>query len=103
MYCYKITVVFIVYSCLFSTWFFVLTQQIFEEQETSWQDSCKQWKLLLSKTNQMYNISHLSYFGTTLYTFHLLASSHRTCMTYTWCCMYSLRPLMMEGETVRNV
>jgi hypothetical protein len=31
-----------------------------------------------------------------------LASSHRTCMTYTCCCMYSLRLLMMEGETVRN-
>ena len=28
-----------------------------------------------------------------------LASSHITCMTYTWCCMYSLRLLMMDGET----
>jgi hypothetical protein len=27
-----------------------------------------------------------------------LASSYRTCMTYTWCCMYSLRLLMMDGE-----
>jgi len=31
----------------------------------------------------------------------LLASSHRTCMV--WCCMYSLRLLMMDGETVRNM
>jgi len=61
-----------------------------------------------SKTNQMHNISNLFYFGTTLYMFRtvspsiirslrlyiqhqvcviqvlwLLASSHRTCMTYT--------------------
>jgi hypothetical protein len=28
-----------------------------------------------------------------------LASSHRTCMTYTWCCMYCLRFLMMDGKT----
>jgi len=27
----------------------------------------------------------------------------RTCMTYTWCCMYSLRFLMMDEETVRNM
>jgi len=33
----------------------------------------------------------------------LLGSSHRTCMTYTWCSMYSLRLLMMDGETVRNM
>jgi hypothetical protein len=32
-----------------------------------------------------------------------LASSHRSCMTYTWCCMYSLKLLMMDGETVRNM
>jgi len=31
----------------------------------------------------------------------LLASSHRTCMT--WCCVYSLHLLMMDGETVRNM
>jgi len=45
-----------------------------------------------SKTNHMHNISNLFYFGTTLYMFQtvspsiirsLLASSHRTCMTYT--------------------
>jgi len=82
-----------------------------------------------SKTNQMHNFSNLFYFGTTLYMFltvftsiirslrlyiqhqvyviqvlWLLAgvSSHRTYMTYTWCCMYSLRLLMVDGETVRN-
>ena len=32
-----------------------------------------------------------------------LASSHRTCMTYTWCCMCGLRLMMMDGETVRNM
>jgi len=32
----------------------------------------------------------------------LLASNHRTCMTYTWCCMYSLRHLTIDRETVRN-
>jgi len=57
----------------------------------------------------MHNISNLVYFGTTLYMFRtvfpsiirslrlyiqhhtiqVLTSSHRTCMTYTWC-MYSL-------------
>ena len=63
----------------------------------------------------MRNISNLFYFGTTLYEAHvsdglsvhhqdctyrirymsyrfcgcLLASSHRTCMTHIWCCMYS--------------
>ena len=31
------------------------------------------------------------------------ASSHKTFMTYTWCCMYSLRLMMMDGETVRNM
>jgi hypothetical protein len=31
----------------------------------------------------------------------LLASSHRTFMV--WCCMYSLRLLMMDGETVWNM
>ena len=36
--------------------------------------------------------------------FHFIpASSHITCMTYTWCCMYSLRLLMMDEETVRNM
>ena len=85
------------------------------------------------KTNQMHNISNLFYFGTTLYMFRtvspsiirslrlyiqhqvyviqvlwllascLLASSHRTCMTYIWCSMYILRLLMMDGETVRNM
>jgi len=30
----------------------------------------------------------------------LLASSHRT---YTWCCMYSVRLLMMDRKTVRNM
>ena len=30
---------------------------------------------------------------------YLLATSHRTCMTYTWCCIYSLRLLMMDGKT----
>ena len=80
-----------------------------------------------SKTNQMHNISNLFYFGTALYMFRmvclsiirslnrtysircisfrfcdwLLACSHRTCMV--WRCMYSLRFLMMDGETVRNM
>jgi len=25
------------------------------------------------------------------------------CMTYTWCCMYSLRLLMIDRETARNM
>jgi len=29
----------------------------------------------------------------------LQASNHRTRITYTWCCMYSLRHLMMDDET----
>jgi hypothetical protein len=33
----------------------------------------------------------------------LLASSHRTCMTYTCRCIYSLGLLMTEGKTVRNM
>ena len=28
-----------------------------------------------------------------------LASSQLTCMTYTWCCLYSLELLMMDGKT----
>jgi len=38
-------------------------------------------------------------------TLHLtfVASSHKTCMTYAWCCMYSLRLLMMDGKTFRNM
>jgi hypothetical protein len=28
-----------------------------------------------------------------------LASSHRTCVTYNCCCMYSLRLIIMDGET----
>ena len=31
----------------------------------------------------------------------MLASSQLTCMV--WCCMYSLRLLMMDGKTVRNM
>ena len=27
----------------------------------------------------------------------------RTCMIYAWCCMYSLRFLMLDGETARNM
>ena len=78
-----------------------------------------------SKTNQMHNISNLFYFGTTLYiseglSIHhqesktiysircisysfcgcLLASRHRTCVVW---CMHSLRLLMMDGETDRNI
>jgi hypothetical protein len=80
-----------------------------------------------SKTNQMHKVyvileQHSTCFGRSLrpssgvygckysirymsYRFCgcLLASSHSTCMTYTWCCMYSLRLLMMDGETVRNM
>jgi len=32
-----------------------------------------------------------------------VACSQLTCMTYTWCCMYSLELLMMDGKTVRNM
>jgi len=32
-----------------------------------------------------------------------LASTQLTCMTYTWCCVYSLELLMMNGKTVRNM
>jgi len=32
-----------------------------------------------------------------------LASSQLTCMTHTWCCMYRLELLMMDGKTVRNM
>ena len=32
-----------------------------------------------------------------------LASSHRICMTYNWCCMYSLSLPMVDGETVRKM
>ena len=28
-----------------------------------------------------------------------LASSHRTCMKYTWCCVYNIRLPMMDGKT----
>jgi len=42
-----------------------------------------------SKTNQMNKISNLFYFGTTLHMFQ--------------CCMYGLRLLMTDGETVRNM
>ena len=73
-----------------------------------------------SKTNQMHNISNLFYFGTTFYMFWTVfpsiirslrlyiqhqeyviqvPSSHRTCMTYTSCYMYSLSLLMMKGKT----
>jgi len=74
----------------------------------------------------MHNISNLFYFETTLYMFRtvfpsiirslrlyiqqhvnviqvmwLLASSHRICMV--WCYIYSLRLLIMDGKTVRNM
>ena len=32
-----------------------------------------------------------------------LASSQLTCMTYTWCCVYSLELLIMDGKTVWNM
>ena len=32
-----------------------------------------------------------------------LASSQQTCMTYTYCCVYSARLLMMDRDTVRNM
>jgi len=32
-----------------------------------------------------------------------LASSQQNLYVYTWCCMYSLRLLMMDGKTVRNM
>ena len=72
-----------------------------------------------SKTNQLHNISNLFYFGTTLYIFRTvfqsIIRSLRLCiqhqvyvrqllwlLAYTWCCMYSLRLLMMDWKTVRN-
>ena len=71
----------------------------------------------------MHNISNLFYFGTSLYMLHMVSPSiirslrlyvqHQLyviqvlCLlarTYmVWCCMYSLRPLMMDGGTVRNM
>ena len=79
-----------------------------------------------SKTNKIHNISNLFYFGATLYMFRmvspsiisslrlyiqhqvyviqvlwLLARSHRACIV--WCCMYSLRLLMIDGQNVRNM
>jgi hypothetical protein len=79
-----------------------------------------------SKTNQLHSISKFILFcNNTLHvsdslsfhhqeskTIHIasgirhtfpLASSQKTCVTYTLCCMYSLRPLMMDGKTVRNM
>jgi len=33
----------------------------------------------------------------------LLVSCQQTCMTYTFCCVYSTRLLMMDRRTVRNM
>jgi len=33
----------------------------------------------------------------------LLTAVSKTCMTYTYCCVYSARLLMMDRETVRNM
>ena len=33
----------------------------------------------------------------------LLADSQQTCMTYTYCCVYSARLLMMASKSVRNM
>jgi hypothetical protein len=41
--------------------------------------------------------------GNICHTGSVAASRHRTCLTYTWCCMYSLRLLMIDGKTVRNM
>ena len=50
-----------------------------------------------SKTNQMHAVSNLFYFGTTVYTFRTVSPSVISSL------MYSLRLLMMDGETVRNM
>jgi len=34
--------------------------------------------------------------------FYYMSYSQRTCMTYTWSCIYSLELLMMDGKTFRN-
>jgi len=62
----------------------------------------------------MHNISNLFYFGTTLYMFRTVSPSIRSLRLaskqppslydiYLMLCMYSLRLLMMERETVRNI
>jgi hypothetical protein len=68
-----------------------------------------------SKTNQMHNILNLFYFGTTLYIFRTVSPSiirslklyiQRHTVQVLWllaCCMYSLRLLMMDEQTVRNM
>jgi len=33
----------------------------------------------------------------------LLASCQQTCVTYTYCCVYSEKPLMMDRGNVRNM
>jgi hypothetical protein len=33
----------------------------------------------------------------------LIASCQQTCMTYTYCCVYSEKLLMMDRRTVRNM
>ena len=89
---------------------------------------CNNKTYFYSKTNQMHNNSNLFCFGTTLYTFRtvspsiirsirlyiqhqvyviqvlwLLASGKEMFHLVSWCCMYSLRLLMMDGENVRNM
>ena len=58
----------------------------------------------------MHNISNLFYFGTTLYMFRTVSPSiirslrlYIQHQVYVIQYMYSLRLLMMEGETVRNM
>jgi hypothetical protein len=83
-----------------------------------------------STTNKMHLLSQIIYSCKTLYMFRtvfpsiirslklriqqwhmsnsycyslLLAAGSSICLTYTCCCMYSLKLLMMDGKTVRNM
>jgi len=53
-------------------------------------------KSLALYTQQWYRVCHIGYADC------LLAVSI-TCMTYTYCCVYNARLLMMDGETVQNM
>jgi len=46
-----------------------------------------------------YSIRYMSY----RFCGYLLASSHRTCMTYTWCCVYSLGTPDFGRKDLRNM
>jgi hypothetical protein len=66
--------------------------------------NCNHYNVFLSKTNQMHNISNLFYFETILYMFLRVSPFIiRSLRLYIYLMLYySLRLLMMDGETVRN-